>query len=75
MARNFSHSYEVCNCKHVTLGEIVHAIKERDAKTIQQIGEFTDAGTSCKCCQSASKDIGSEKMELYLEEIVGKFVK
>ena len=75
MARNFPHSFEVCNCKHVTLGEIVHAIKERDAKSIEQIGEFTDAGTACKCCQSASKDIGSEKMQLYLEEIVGKFVK
>lgn len=75
MARNFPHSYEVCMCKHVTLGEIVHAIKEQNAKTIEDIGELTDAGTSCKCCQCSETDIGSEKMELYLEEIVEKFVK
>ena len=75
MARKFQHSYEVCNCKHVTLGEVIHAIKEKGAKSIEQIGEFTDAGTSCKCCQSSQKDIGVEKMELYLDEIVEKFVK
>lgn len=74
MARNFRHSYEVCKCKHVTLGEIIHAIKERDTTSIEKIGELTDAGTSCKCCQSPEKDIGSEKMELYLTEIINKFV-
>lgn len=75
MAKNFPHSYEVCTCKHVILGEIVHAIKENGAKTIEDLGELTDAGTSCKCCQSATKDIGSEKMELYLEDIIKKLVK
>lgn len=75
MGKSFPHSYEVCNCKHVTLGEIIHAIKERDAKTMEAIGELTDAGTCCKCCQSSQKDIGAEKMELYLEEIINKFVK
>ena len=74
MARNFPHSYEVCKCKHVTLGEIIHAIKERNAVTIEKIGELTDAGTSCKCCQSSKNDIGEEKMELYLDEILKKFV-
>ncbi len=74
MARKFHHSYEVCKCKHVTLGEIIHAIKERDALTIEKIGELTDAGTCCKCCQSEEKDIGSEKMELYLTQILNKFV-
>ncbi|TLP36259.1 (2Fe-2S)-binding protein [Arcobacter arenosus] len=74
MARKFHHSYEVCKCKHVTLGEIIYAIKERDALTIEKIGELTDAGTCCKCCQSEEKDIGSEKMELYLTQILNKFV-
>ena len=31
----FSFSYEVCSCKKVTLGEIVHAIREQDAKELQ----------------------------------------
>lgn len=75
MARKFQHSYEVCNCKHVTLGEIIYAIKEKGANSIEKIGTITDAGTSCKCCQSSDKDIGEEKMELYLDEIVEKFVK
>ncbi len=73
MAKKFHHSYEVCKCKHVTLGEIIHAIKERDANTLEKLGELTDAGTCCKCCQSEEKDIGSEKMELHLTQILNKF--
>lgn len=75
MARNFHHSYEVCTCKHVTLGEVIHSIKEEGADTIEKIGEITDAGTSCKCCKSSENDIGVEKMELYLVEILDKFTK
>lgn len=74
MAKRFHHSYEVCTCNHVTLGEIMYAIKEKNATTLEKIGELTDAGTSCKCCQNANKDIGEEKMELYLEKILDKFV-
>jgi bacterioferritin-associated ferredoxin len=74
MAKKFPHSYEVCKCKHVTLAEIIHAIKEKDAKTIEQIGELTDAGTCCKCCQNEHKDIGEQSLELYLDEIIKKFV-
>jgi NAD(P)H-nitrite reductase large subunit len=33
MARNFPHSFIVCDCKQVSLGEIIHAIKEKGAKT------------------------------------------
>ena len=75
MARNFSHSYEVCTCKHVTLGEIIYAIKERNAKTLENLGELTDAGTCCKSCRNLQSDIGVEKMELYLDEILNKFNK
>jgi NAD(P)H-nitrite reductase large subunit len=75
MARQFKHSYEVCTCKHVTLGEILHSINDRGASNIEEIGELTDAGTCCKSCVSPSHDKGEEKMELYLEEIVNKFVK
>lgn len=74
MAKKFHHSYEVCKCKHVTLGEIIYAIKEKGADSIEKIGELTDAGTSCSCCQSETKDIGEEKMELYIDKILEKFV-
>ncbi len=71
----FQHSYEVCSCKHVALGEIIHAIKEEGAKTVDDIGDITDAGTACGCCKSAEDDFGTPKMELYLDQILKKFVK
>lgn len=75
MSKSFPHSYEVCTCKHVTLGEIIHSIKENSADTIEKIGDLTDAGTCCKCCRSSDDDIGAEKMELYLVQILNKFKK
>ncbi len=75
MSRKFDHSYEVCTCKHTTLGEIIYAIKDRNASSIEEIGKYTDAGTCCKSCISSNHDKGEEKMELYLEEIVNKLVK
>ncbi len=69
----FHMSHEVCKCKKVSLGEIVHAIKEKEAKTIDEIGEITDAGTVCSCCKSLEEDFGEPKMELYLEQILKKF--
>jgi bacterioferritin-associated ferredoxin len=71
----FHYSYEVCNCRKVTLGEIIHAIKDKSADSIESIGEVTEAGTSCKCCRSEADDFGDPKMELYLEQIVKKFAK
>lgn len=75
MARNFHHSFEVCTCKHVTLGEIIYAIKEKGAKNLEDLGNLTDAGTCCKSCKNKESDIGVEKMELYLDEILNKFNK
>jgi len=71
---DFQYSFVVCNCKHVTLGEIVHAIKDKNAKTINDIGDITDAGTACGCCKCKKDDFGDPKMELYLEQIIKKFV-
>lgn len=75
MAKSFSHSYIVCACKQVTLGEIIYAIKEQGAKTLEDLEDLTDAGSSCGSCKNAQSDIGEEKMELYLEDILKKFVK
>ena len=43
----FEYSYIVCNCNHVTLGEIVCSIEDKGASSIEEIGDITDAGTSC----------------------------
>ena len=72
---DFKYSYKVCECRNVTLGEIVHAIKEQGAKTIKDIGELTEAGTSCGCCRKSEDDFGDPKMKLYLEQILEKFSK
>ena len=72
---NFPYSYEVCKCKKVTLGEIIHAIEQNSAKTIEDIGKLTDAGTACGCCKCEESDFGNPKMELYIEQILNKFVK
>jgi len=69
----FQHSHIVCTCRKVTLGEIIHSIKEENAKTIEDIGNITDAGTACGCCKSAKDDFGNPKMELYLDQILEKF--
>ncbi|MGK0256399.1 MAG: bacterioferritin-associated ferredoxin, partial [Arcobacteraceae bacterium] len=39
---DFEYSHIVCNCNHVSLGEIVHAIEDKNAKTIDDIGDITD---------------------------------
>ena len=75
MARNFPHSYIVCNCKQVSLGEVILAIKEKGAKTLDNLEDLTDAGSSCGCCKSNEDDIGEQKMELYLDDILKKFNK
>ena len=71
---DFQYSYIVCNCKHVSLGEIICAIKDKGAQTIKDIGKITDAGTACGCCKTKEDDFGNPKMELYLNQIVNKFV-
>ena len=72
---DFEYSYKVCTCKGVTLGEIIHSIKEEGANSIETVGDITDAGTACGCCKSSSDDFGDPKMELYLDQILNKFSK
>lgn len=72
MSRKFAHSFVVCTCKNVTLGELVYAIEKKDAKSIKDLGKFTDAGTCCKSCQTKTRDSGERKMSIYLDEILNK---
>jgi len=72
---DFQYSYEVCSCRKVTLGEIIHAIKEEGADSIEAVGKITDAGTACGCCKCEADDFGDPKMKLYIEQIINKFGK
>ena len=72
---DFQYSYEVCSCRKVTLGEIIHAIKEEGTDSIEAVGEITDAGTACGCCKCEADDFGDPKMKLYIEQIINKFGK
>jgi bacterioferritin-associated ferredoxin len=69
---NFQYSYQVCSCNNVTLGEIINAIENKNANTIEKIGLITDAGTNCGCCKSPENDFSTPKRELYLTQILNK---
>ena len=40
------------------------------SKTLQDLEDITDAGSCCGSCKNEESDIGVEKMELYLEDIL-----
>jgi NAD(P)H-nitrite reductase large subunit len=70
-----SKSHIVCKCNLVTLGEIIYAITNRDAKTLEDIKILTDAGATCGCCIDPSCDVNEKKMDLYITQILNKFIK
>ena len=43
---SFPYSHIVCECKKVSLGEIIHAIKEQNATTIKDLQDKTDGFNS-----------------------------
>ena len=71
--KKFPKTHIVCTCKQVTLGEIIHAIKEQGATSLDDLEDFTEAGSCCGCCKCEEDDYGEEKMSLYLSEILDKF--
>jgi len=50
----------VCNCMQITKGEIVEAIKAGKLKTVDEVGDETEAGTVCGSCQDDIEDILKE---------------
>jgi hypothetical protein len=55
------------------LGEIVYAICEKEAQTLQDIQNITDVGTHCRFCICQEGDLGKVKKELYCNDILKKF--
>lgn len=50
----------VCNCFSVSRGTIEDAIKEKGLKSVEEVGEATDAGTGCGGCQEKIQEILNE---------------
>lgn len=51
---------EVCSCAEVYKSTIVKAIKDKGLKTVEEVGEATEAGTVCEQCQDDIKEILNE---------------
>jgi len=75
MSKKFITSFVVCTCRNVTLGEIVHAIKEQGAKDADAIEWFTEAGSVCGRCLSLDDDNLNYPMPLHLSDILKQFTK
>ena len=54
----------ICHCFEVIREEIENAIREKGLKTVEEVGEATNAGTGCGGCQ--------EQIQEILDEINGK---
>ena len=54
----------ICHCFEVSREEIENEIREKGLKTVEEVGEATNAGTGCGGCQ--------EQIQEILDEINGK---
>ena len=72
MIKDFANNYEVCNCRKVSLEEIVIAINEKDAKTLGDIQDITTAGTDCRHCIFPEGDFGKVKKQIYCKDILNE---
>lgn len=75
MISSFSKDYEVCNCKKVSLEDIIIAIKNKDAKTLGDIQNITRAGTDCRHCVIPEADFGKIKKKIYCKDILDELKK
>ena len=50
----------ICHCFEVSREEIENAIREKGLKTVEEVGEATNAGTGCGGCQEQIQEILDE---------------
>ena len=50
----------ICHCFEVSREEIENAIREKGLKTVEEVGEVTNAGTGCGGCQEQIQEILDE---------------
>ncbi len=68
----FENSYEVCNCKKVTIEQIKNVIKNQNASTLREIQDLTTAGTECRHCVFPEGDFGKIKKKIYCKDILNE---
>ena len=71
----FEDSYEVCNCKKVTLADLKDAILNKNAESLSDIQELTTAGTECRHCIFPEGDFGKIKKKIYCKDILKELKK
>ncbi|MGA1931401.1 (2Fe-2S)-binding protein [Arcobacter sp. YIC-464] len=71
----FEDSYEVCNCKNVTINDIKNAVNNKNAKTLRDIQDITTAGTECRHCIFEEGDFGKVKKKIYCKQILNELKK
>lgn len=64
---DFESEIIVCECARVSLSTIREVIRLNDLKTVEEITQYTKAGTFCKSC---IKEGGHEQREYYLVDIL-----
>lgn len=74
MLENFEEEYEVCNCKKVTIKNLVDAIVNNKINTLGEIQDLTGAGTECRHCIMEEADFGKVKKKVYCKDILKKVV-
>lgn len=47
----------VCVCNSITYGQIIEAIEKKGLKTVEEVGDATQAGTTCGACQDQIQEI------------------
>jgi NifU-like protein len=62
----------VCECARTTRGEIEEIIKTHNCKTVEELQQYTKAGTYCKSCVAPG---GHEEKAVYLVDILAEMNK
>lgn len=68
----FDNSYEVCNCKNVSIEQIIIAIENKEKPTLGDIQDLTTAGTECRHCIFKEGDTGKLKKKIYCKDILNE---
>ena len=71
----FEKTYEVCNCKKVTIEDISNAVLNENASTLREIQDITTAGTDCRFCVFPEGDFGKMKKKIYCKDILNEIKK
>ena len=71
----FEKSYEVCNCKRVSIEQIILALNEKENPSLGDIQNLTSAGTDCRHCIFKEGDNGKMKKKIYCKDILNEIKK